>query len=113
VIIYTDANETDIAYHREDGLSFSVKEASPGNCTLGEFKAIKAAIVANSSYFKRMEIRSDCEVAVKQLNHEFGIKDNDNRQEAIAIWNYIASNNLTVEFVWVSRNNNPAGKMLG
>ncbi len=64
-----------------------------------------------------VELFSDREVVVRQLNHEAGIKEKAVLKMADKIWGlaYRAKQEKGVEvrFLWVSRKKNPAGKMLG
>lgn len=57
-----------------------------------------------------IEIRSDSEVTVKQLNRQWHIREDRLRRLAQQVWNQIQ--NLDVKFTWVPRYENLAGKML-
>lgn len=58
-------------------------------------------------------IYSDSKVVVNQLNHKYAINKEHLREVAIRIWNYINENDLNIEFRWIPRKMNKAGKILG
>ncbi len=64
-----------------------------------------------------LELYCDREVVVNQLNHKAGIKEKAILKMADKVWNiaYQArqEKEIEVRFLWVSRKENPAGKMLG
>ena len=84
--------------------------------SLAVVRAVKDNVVKISSG-DNLEICCDRETVVNQLNHKAGIKDDSVRKLADSAWllSYKAKleKNVGVKFVWVSRKNNPAGKMLG
>jgi len=57
------------------------------------------------------EIYSDSELLVKQLKHEWSIKDDKLRKLTVKIWKMMEKRK--VNFVWISRERNKAGKLLG
>jgi ribonuclease HI len=64
-----------------------------------------------------MEIYCDRETVVKQLNHVAGIKEKQVRKLADRAWSlayrFKQDKKIETKFLWVSRKNNPTGKMLG
>ncbi len=58
-----------------------------------------------------IEIYSDSKLVVNQLNHEWDIKDDSLRDLAVEIWKLIG--NRKVSFIWIPREKNKAGKLLG
>jgi ribonuclease HI len=62
---------------------------------------------------KELTILSDSFDVVNQLNHEFHIKDDKLRELALQVWETMKRKGLTIEFKWIPRNENKAGKMLG
>lgn len=85
-----------------------------------EFIAVIKAIQDNMMRVESqdtIEIRCDRETVVSQLNHLAGIKDDAVRRLADSAWllSYRAKleKKVDIRFAWVSRKNNPAGKMLG
>lgn len=64
-----------------------------------------------------VELYSDRQVVVNQLNHIAGIKEKAILKMADAVWAtaFRAKQEMGIEvmFLWASRKNNPAGKMLG
>lgn len=76
-----------------------------------EYLAVYKALEATKS--KEVEILSDSKLVVNQLNREWHIKDASLRELFDKIQNLIRERGLVVEFKWVPRKNNPAGKYLG
>jgi ribonuclease HI len=60
-----------------------------------------------------IEIRSDNDTVVNQLNHEDAINDDDIREFALRIWSLSGKLGSSIRFVWIPRARNKAGKMLG
>ena len=58
-----------------------------------------------------VQIISDSQLVVNQLNHEWNINSNMLRLLALDVWNLCK--NRKVEFKWIPREKNLAGKMLG
>ncbi len=58
-----------------------------------------------------VEIYSDSKLVVNQLNHESHIKNDSLRNLAIKVWKLIG--NRKVSFIWIVREQNKAGKLLG
>lgn len=58
-----------------------------------------------------LEIFSDSKLLVNQLNHEWHIKDDSLRKLAVEVWKTIGKRK--VNFTWVPREQNKAGKLLG
>ncbi len=56
-------------------------------------------------------IISDSQLVVNQLNHEWAIKNDDLRKLAQEVWELCK--NRKIEFKWVHREKNKAGKLLG
>ena len=74
-------------------------------------------VVAKPSEKENIELYSDREVLIDQLNHEAGIKDKAILKMADKVWSTVfqakRERGIEVKFLWVSRKVNPAGKMLG
>ena len=56
-------------------------------------------------------IYSDSKLVVNQLNHDYSIKEDRLRLLAKEIWDL--SSHLYVKFIWIPREKNKAGKILG
>lgn len=56
-------------------------------------------------------IKSDSQVVVRQLNGEYHIKKNSLRELAMMVFDL--SEGMLIDFDWVSRKENKAGKLLG
>jgi ribonuclease HI len=78
-----------------------------------EYLAIREVLKELLEIDKHIVIHSDSELVINQLNHKFAINNDTLRELALDIWNMIDNNNAKVEFKWVSRKDNIAGKMLG
>jgi len=74
-------------------------------------------VVGKPSEKENIELYSDREVLVNQLNHKAGIKDKAILKMADKVWSTVfqakQERGIEVKFLWVSRKVNPAGKMLG
>jgi ribonuclease HI len=85
-----------------------------------EFQAL---MIALDDILKRLgekdavELYCDRQVVVDQLNHKSGIKEKTILRLADKVWNLSfqarQAKEIEVRFLWVSRKQNPAGKMLG
>jgi ribonuclease HI len=64
-----------------------------------------------------VDLYCDRRVVVDQLNHKAGIKEKTILKLADKVWNLSSQarkeKEIEVRFLWVSRKENPAGKMLG
>ncbi len=85
-----------------------------------EYLTIVRALEDNLEKFSsedRVEIYCDRETVIRQLNHEAGIKEKPVLRLADRAWSIAYKSkqekNIETKFLWVSRKNNPAGKMLG
>jgi ribonuclease HI len=82
-----------------------------------ELEAIKWALemVDKETIDKHDGIRlySDNEMAVKCLRREYAIHKEEVRDYCFAIWSVIREKNLNVNFMWVARDKNKAGRLLG
>lgn len=74
-----------------------------------EFLAVIGALKENPK--EDIEIFSDSELMVKQLNQEYAIKEERLRKLAEEVWKLCEGRE--VKFNWVPREKNKAGKVLG
>lgn len=74
-----------------------------------EYMAVTQALKENPG--EDVEIFSDSELIVKQLNHENAIKEERMRRLAEEVWKLCEGRK--VSFTWVPREANKAGKVLG
>ncbi|MCM8785604.1 MAG: reverse transcriptase-like protein [Candidatus Omnitrophica bacterium] len=91
------------------GNSYKMKDITSNQA---EYLAIEKALenVPNNS---EIEILSDSQLVVNQLNRIFHIKEDKLREFFDKIQNIIKEKKLKVTFVWIPRKNNKAGKYLG
>jgi ribonuclease HI len=118
--IYTDGSGNGkIAFIIQHGSQGITKTEDIGDCTnnVAEYTAVLKAleyVTSNLTVGERnIEIISDSELIVKQLKHEYHIKNDTLREKAKATWDIIQKNQLNVTFTWVRRKENLAGKLLG
>lgn len=111
--IYTDGSgDGRMAWYNEStGESWSGEQPDTTN-NEAEYIAVQKALEAAESNAE-IEILSDSKLVVNQLNREWHIKDARMRELFDKIQALIRERGLKVEFRWVNRKNNPAGKYLG
>ncbi len=96
---------------KESGESFYKKEPNITN-NQAEYMAIISALKKFLGSTNEIIIYSDSKNTVSQLNHEFAINNSQLRTLAMEAWGLIAKfSNLKI--LWIPRNENLAGKMLG
>jgi ribonuclease HI len=79
-----------------------------------EYLAHKLAIEwAIKNKIKNIEIISDSQLVSYQLSDKFHIKEDHLRALNLEIWEMIEENNIKVDFRWLPRKENKAGKLLG
>lgn len=76
-----------------------------------EYMAIYNALEATAA--KEIEILSDSKLVVSQLNREWHIKESRLRKLFDKVHELIRDRGLSVEFKWIPRKENKAGKYLG
>ena len=103
---------------RETGESHYEKHDNVTN-NQAEYLAILSAVRHARSksgappYDGAVVVYSDSQNTVRQLNHEYAINSEALRELAMQCWSEIAKFGDRLEVRWVSRKENPAGKMLG
>jgi len=110
--IYTDGSgDGRMAWYNEaTGESWSGQQPGLTN-NEAEYLAVHKALEAATS--KDVEILSDSKLVVNQLKREWHIKDDKLRVLFDKVQALIRERGLKVEFKWVPRKDNPAGKYLG
>jgi len=83
------------------------EEGITNNCA--EYKAVILALRTFPN--EDLKIYSDSQLVVNQLNHVWHIKSDNLRKLALLVWDL--AKDRKVEFVWVPRKQNKAGKLLG
>ena len=82
-----------------------------------EYQAIIQALeYLQNTASKSITIHSDSQLVVNQINHEYNIKDAELLELAMKVWALIeehVKHNTQVTIVWVPRELNKAGKILG
>lgn len=78
-----------------------------------EYLAVYDALSKVEPSSGNVEILSDSMLVVNQLNREWHIKDDRMRELFDKVCKLIQEKKLSVKFVWVPREDNPAGKYLG
>jgi len=74
-----------------------------------EYLAVIQALIDNQE--KEIEIFSDSELMVNQLNQKYAIKKDELRDLAKKVWELCEGRK--VSFTWIPREENKAGKVLG
>lgn len=107
--VYVDANPNMVAYVTEGRkVMFTSPLDTPHTNNEAEYEAVIAAIRNNDG---DLEILSDSQLVVKQLNFEYSIKSDSLRRFATTVHDLCKGRNIT--FTWTPRGKNPAGKFLG
>ncbi|SRR6266571_2164687 len=108
---WIDTATDDIGKHRI-GKGKAVHEA--------EFQAVMVTlddILKGLQEKETVELYCDRKAVVDQLNHKAGIKEKSVLKIADKVWDLALQarkeKEIEVRFLWVSRKENPAGKMLG
>ncbi len=96
---------------KETGESFYEKKPDITN-NQAEYLAIISVLKKFSESTDEITIFSDSKNTISQLNHEFAINNDQLRELAREAWSLL-SKIPNVKLVWVPRNENLAGKMLG
>ena len=96
---------------KETGESFYEKKPNITN-NQAEYMAIISALTKFENSNDEITVYSDSKNTVNQLNHEFAINNEQLRNLAQKSWRIMGKiPNLSI--VWIPRNKNLAGKMLG
>jgi ribonuclease HI len=96
---------------KETGESFYEKKSDITN-NQAEYMAIISVLKKFSGITDEIMIYSDSKNTVSQLNHEYAINSDPLRSLAREAWKLMTSlPNLKI--IWIPRNQNLAGKMLG
>ena len=98
-------------YNETTGESWSGQEPDITS-NEAEYTAVLNAL-QNVETTDEIEILADSKLVVNQLNREWHIKDAKMRTLFDKIQQLIREKQLKVEFTWISREENPAGKYLG
>uniref|UniRef100_A0A6M3J2G4 Putative reverse transcriptase-like protein n=1 Tax=viral metagenome TaxID=1070528 RepID=A0A6M3J2G4_9ZZZZ len=110
--VYADGSTTRTAYVIEGVCRGVQPMAHKQTSNVGEYVAVwKAVKKAHEKGLREIEVLSDSELIIKQLKGEYAINNKKLREYALRIWAE-AENFDKIEFTWVSREENPAGKML-
>ena len=106
--VYVDANPNFYAIVAEDnGICLSGKFESTLTNNEAEYEAVLRAL---ENVKDLTEILSDSQLVVRQLNHEYAIKEERLRKRAMKVWELTRGK---VKFIWIPREINKAGKVLG
>jgi ribonuclease HI len=108
--VYVDANPKQYAIVIPTGTTFKVIVGNvPVNSTSNESEYI-AILAALEALHDVTEVLSDSQLVVRQLNHDYHIKEDRLRALAEKVW---AVADGKVVFTWIPRKENKAGKVLG
>ncbi len=112
-IVWTDAAPTRTCY-LIDGQMPIVQELNPAlTVNQAEYAGLaRALIAAKEEGITNLEVRTDSQLAARQLNQEYAINNPTLLKCAQGIWEYVKQFESVV-FVWIPREQNQAGKVLG
>ncbi|MHB8545660.1 MAG: reverse transcriptase-like protein [Nitrosotalea sp.] len=96
---------------KETGESFYKKEPDITN-NQAEYMAIISTLQKFAGTTDEIVIYSDSKNTVSQLNHEYAINNDKLRSLAREAWD-LAAKFSNLKIIWIPRNQNLAGKMLG
>ena len=96
---------------KETGESFYEKKPEITN-NQAEYMAIITALTNFVDSDEEITIFSDSKNTISQLNHEFAINNEKLRELAREAW-YLIGKFSKITLLWIPRNENLAGKMLG
>ncbi len=115
ISVYVDGSGGDNSgygfFVKETGESFYEKKPDITN-NQAEYLAIISALNKHANSKEEITIYSDSKNTVNQLNHEFAINNEQLRSLAREDWS-IMGKFSSLSIVWIPRNENLAGKMLG
>jgi len=101
---YVDASPTKLCVLFEDGHKIIRGSTKPHTNNEAEYLAVLQAVIGGAT-----EVYSDSQLVVKQLNGEYKV----NKPELLYLHNEVLKrSNGKVKFVWVPRENNPAGGLV-
>ena len=105
---FVDASPTKLCVLLEDGRKIIRDATSPHTNNEAEYLAV---IVALTKFPEATEVCSDSQLVVRQLNGEYKV----NKPELLYLWRRIQAllNNRKAKFIWIPREENPAGRLLG
>jgi ribonuclease HI len=105
-VVYVDASPTKTCWVREDGES-NISDLEDHTSNQAEYVAILRALLENLDC---TELRSDSQLAVRQLNKQYQIYNGELIDLASIIWDMVAGRDIKV--IWIPREGNKAGVML-
>jgi len=112
--IWADGSTTRVCCILEGSEPVIVELSDTVTVNEGEYLAVIYAFIllARDAYYKKptIEILSDSQLIVRQLNNEYAIKA-PNLQVYAEVAKWLAAG-WNVTFVWLPREENPAGKIL-
>ena len=106
--IYTDGSGDGRYCYVADG---KPKISRKNGITHNEAEYIAIVVALKENFDKGIRILSDSQLAVRQLNKKYKIKEYRLKKLAEEVWKLVEGRNVT--FVWIPRERNKAGKVLG
>jgi ribonuclease HI len=88
-----------------------VRPFSKSNITNSEAEYLAVIKALEDNHDSEIEIISDSQFMVRQLNHENALKNDRMRELALQVWKLAEGRKVT--YHWVPREQNKAGKFLG
>ena len=104
-------------YIEDDEVSKVIHGVDVKTHNVAEYMAIVAALKeCVKREYENITIYSDSLVVVNQINREYAVTKDHLRVLAIEVWTILEAlkaKNVSVSIVWIPREQNKAGKMLG
>jgi ribonuclease HI len=88
-----------------------VRQFTQSDITNNEAEYLAVIKALEDNHDNEIEVLSDSELIVNQLNHNYAIKNNRLRELAQQVWKLAEGRKVT--YSWVPREQNRAGKFLG
>jgi len=108
--VYVDANPKELAYVTEYGESTIIPLSTVLTNNEAEYQAVLFVMFKPEWRYSNLDILSDSQLIVNQLNRKFHIKEPRLAEHANCVWQLIPGRKVT--FTWIPREQNLAGKLL-
>lgn len=110
--IYVDGSTTRVCYIIDDEPPVVIPLRNKVTVNMGEYLAVLYALKALPRETEgQIEILSDSQLIVNQLNKKWAINKRYLYMLAVAVWRYWGWRQI--KYTWIPREENPAGKVLG
>ena len=108
--IYVAGNPNEVCCVTEGGRVHSAVASGKNTNNVAEYRAILFGLFKHP---EATEVCSDSQLVIKQLNGEYAVKSKDLLPYWLRVKTRVEKLGHEVKFTWVSREDNPARKVLG